>query len=352
MTSPATPRPTPVNPAPALPTKARVGAALAFRPELRSWLFPNPAQSRLEQQVTLLTPPFTAADWQGHRGALADAEILIGSWGIPVLGREVLDAMPKLRVVLYGAGTVRGVVTDEFWRRGILLSSAAGANAGPTATFAEAMIILALKQTWFYLRRRGADWAYLTDTASSGVHASTVGLIGLSSVGRLVVKGLQRHELTILACDPTVTAAEAAALGVELVDLPGLFTRSDVVSLHAPLLPQTIGLVGAEHLRRMKPHATFVNTARGAIVREPELVAVLRERPDLTALLDVTDPEPAPVDSPLRALPNVILTPHIAGARHREIALVGRVVLEELDRYLSGQPLCFGLDQVRVASMA
>jgi phosphoglycerate dehydrogenase-like enzyme len=139
---------------------------------------------------------------------------------------------------------------------------------------------------------------------------------------------------------------------VELVDLPALFARSDVVSLHAPLLPQTIGLVGAEHLRRMKPHATFVNTARGAIVREAELVTVMRERPDLTALLDVTEPEPAPADSPLRQLPNVILTPHIAGARHREIALIGRVVLAELDRYRAGQPLCYGLDQMRVANMA
>ncbi|AOS44333.1 D-3-phosphoglycerate dehydrogenase [Lacunisphaera limnophila] len=330
----------------------RPGAALAFRAELQPWLFPPAARSRLEQQVEILAGPFTGADWPTERERLAGVEVLVGSWGIPLLDGELLAAMPRLRVVLYGAGSVRGFVTDEFWRRGILLSSAASANAGPTATFAEAMIILALKQTWFYLRRREADWAYLTDTASSGVHAATVGIIGLSSVGRLVVQGLQRHELTILACDPTVTSEEAARLGVELVDLPALFARSDVVSLHAPLLPQTIGLVGAEHLRLMKPHASFVNTARGAIVREAELVAVMRERADLTALLDVTDPEPAPADSPLRALPNVILTPHIAGARHREIALVGRVVLEELDRYRTGQPLRFALDKARVASMA
>jgi phosphoglycerate dehydrogenase-like enzyme len=333
-------------------SRSRPGAALAFRAELLPWLFPPAGRAALDRQVELLTPPFTAADWQTHRAQLAEAEVLVGSWGIPVLDREILEAMPKLRAVLYGAGTVRGFVTEEFWQRGILLSSAASANAGPTAIFAEAMIILALKQTWFYLRRGVADWAYLTDTASSGVHAATVGIIGLSSVGRLVIKGLQRHELTILASDPTVTAEEATRLGVELAELAELFERCDVVSLHAPLLPQTIGLVGAEHLRRMKPHATFVNTARGAIVREAELVAVLRERPDLTALLDVTDPEPAPADSPLRTLPNAILTPHIAGARHREIELVGRLVREELDRYLAGQPLRFALDQARVASMA
>jgi phosphoglycerate dehydrogenase-like enzyme len=79
---------------------------------------------------------------------------------------------------------------------------------------------------------------------------------------------------------------------------------------------------------------------------------VLRERPDLTALLDVTDPEPAPADSPLRQLPNVVVTPHLAGARHRELELVGRVVLDELDRYCTGQPLCWALDPAKVASMA
>jgi phosphoglycerate dehydrogenase-like enzyme len=330
----------------------RPAAALAFRAELQPWLFPPAARNRLEQQVEILAGPFTGADWPAARERLAGVEVLVGSWGIPVLDGEILDAMPRLRFVLYGAGSVRGFVTDEFWQRDILLSSAAGANAGPTATFAEAMIILALKQTWFYLRRGVADWAYLNETASSGVHDATVGLIGLSRVGRLVAKGLQRHELTILAHDPTLTAGEAARLGVELVELPELFERCDVVSLHAPLLPQTTGLVGAEHLRRMKQHATFVNTARGAIVREAELVAVLKERPDLTALLDVTDPEPAPADSPLRRLPNAILTPHLAGARHREIALVGRVVQEELDRYLAGEPLRCALDRGQVAVMA
>lgn len=332
--------------------RSKPGTALAFRAELLPWLFPPSGRAAIERQVVLLTPPFTAVDWQTHRAQLAEAEILVGSWGIPVLDRETLEAMPKLRVVLYGAGSVRGFVTDEFWRRDILLSSAASANAGPTAIFAEAMIILALKQTWFYLRRGVTDWAYLSDTASSGVHAATVGIIGLSSVGRLVIKGLQRHELRILAFDPTVTAEEATRLGVELAELPELFERCDVVSLHAPLLPQTIGLVGADHLRRMKPHATFVNTARGAIVREAELVTVLKERPDLTALLDVTDPEPAPADSPLRKLPNAVLTPHIAGARHREIELVGGLVREELDRYLAGQPLRFALDRARVVRIA
>ncbi|AOS44770.1 Glycerate dehydrogenase [Lacunisphaera limnophila] len=334
------------------PLRPRPSAVLALRPELQPWLFPPSAQAQLEHMVALFGPISPAGASPPPVEALQQVEVLVGSWGIPVLDRGWLDAMPNLRVVLYAAGTVRGFVTDEFWRRGIQLSTAATANAGPTAIFAEAMILLALKHTWFYLREKITVWPQLADTASSGVHASTVGIIGLSRVGRHVIKALQRHELNILLYDPTVTAQEADHVGVTLCDLRTLFATSDVVSLHAPLLPQTTGMIGGKHLRVMKPHATFVNTARGALVNEAEMIAILQARPDLTAVLDVTETEPTPADSPLRRLPNVVLTPHLAGARHRELALLGRVVLEELSRYLAGQPLAWAVDQAAAARMA
>jgi phosphoglycerate dehydrogenase-like enzyme len=300
-------------------------------------------RSRLDALVDVVLTLREGEDWRPHATALRDVEVVVGSWGTPRFTPELLAAMPALRIVCYAAGSVRSFVTPEFWRRGILLTNAAAANARPTATFAEAMIVLSLKQTWHYLRSPRTDWAYLQDTRSSGVHGATVGIIGLSRVGRDVVRRLQREELRILAHDPTLTAGEGARLGVELTTLPDLFARSDVVSLHAPLLPETAGMVTGELLRRMGSHTTFVNTARGAIVKEEELVTVLRERPDLTAVLDVTDLEPAPADSPLRQLPNVVLTPHLAGARHREIELLMRLALDELERYLRGEPLQFPL---------
>ena len=332
--------------------RRRPRAALAFRKEIQPWLFPADSWTHLRDQVDPVTEPFTAADWRGYREQLGGVEVLIGSWGIPVLDREILDAMPALKVVLYGAGSVRGFVTGDFWQRNIQLSSAAHANARPTAAFAEAMIVLSLKHTWYYLRRNKPDWAYLSETASSGVHGATVGIIGFSRVGQEVIRGLQRHEMTILVHDPTMDPERARQHGVQLVDLPALFARSDVVSLHAPLLPSTAGMVRGEHFRLMRPQATFVNTARGGLVREDELVTALAARPDLTAVLDVTDPEPAPADSPLRALPNVVITPHLAGARHREIDLIGRVVLAELDRYLAGLPLQWSLQAFAVANQA
>jgi phosphoglycerate dehydrogenase-like enzyme len=330
----------------------RPRALLAFRPETEPWLLTPETRARLAALVEVTVTLREGEDWRPQAAQLGDIEVVIGNWGVPRFTPELLAAMPALRIVCYAAGSVRAFVTPEFWRRGIRLTTAAAANARPTAIFAEAMILLSLKQTWLYLREPRADWAYLRDTPSSGVHRATVGIIGLSRVGREVIRGLQRHEVRILAHDPTVDAEEARRLGVELTPLPELFARSDVVSLHAPLLPQTTGLVTGELLRRMSRHTTFVNTARGAIVREAELVAVLRERPDLTAVLDVTDPEPAPADSPLRQLPNAVLTPHLAGARHREIELLMRVALDELERHLRGEPLQHPLTEAEAERQA
>src|SRR5690606_8819626 len=115
--------------------------------------------------------------------------------------------------------------------------------------------------------------------------------------------------------------------------------RSDVVSLHSPWLPETVGMITGDHFRQMKPYASFINTARGAIIREAEMIAVLQDRPDLTALLDVTYPEPPAPGSPLYTLPNVVLTPHIAGSMDMECRRMGRYMVDELQRFLHDEPL-------------
>ena len=125
-----------------------------------------------------------------------------------------------------------------------------------------------------------------------------------------------------------------------------------MISLHTPELPETLGMISGELIAAMKPGATFINTARGAVVREKELIAVLSRRPDLTAVLDVTDPEPPAPDSPLLTLPNVVLTPHIAGSMGREIQRLGRYMVEELQRYLAGEPLRWHITRELAAKLA
>jgi len=167
------------------------------------------------------------------------------------------------------------------------------------------------------------------DKHMPGAYCSTVGLLSLSRTGRLVAEHLRRLDVHMIAYDPLVTAAEGKALGVRITSLDEVFAQSDVVSCHTPLLPETTHLLRQQHFDCMKTGATFINTARGPIVNETEMLHVLAGRPDLFAVLDVTDPEPPAANSLLFTLPNVIITPHIAGSLGAECQRLGRMMVDE-----------------------
>lgn len=270
--------------------------------------------------------------------ALADVELLFSGWGAPTLDEAFLAAAPKLKVVFYGAGSIRGMVTDASWARGIRVCSAWRGNAVPVAEYTLAQIILGLKLTWHYVRLLRHERSWEHSLPITGAFGSTVGIISLGEIGRGVCERLKALDVKVIAYDPFVSASEAESLGVELVSLEDVFTRADVVSLHAPNLPATKGLITGRHLASMKPYASFINTARGAIVREDEMIATLQDRPDLMAVLDVTFPEPPAAESPLWEMDNVVLAPHIAGSMGNECARMGWLMVEELKRYLAGEP--------------
>jgi phosphoglycerate dehydrogenase-like enzyme len=137
-----------------------------------------------------------------------------------------------------------------------------------------------------------------------------------------------------------------------MVGLPELFATSDVVSLHAPLLPATRGMIDDKLLSTMKPDATLVNTARGGLIDEPALIDVLTRRPDLFAVLDVTDPEPPVAGSPLFTLPNVVVTPHLAGSLGAERRRQGQAMADELERFVTGEPLRHEVTQATMGQSA
>jgi phosphoglycerate dehydrogenase-like enzyme len=164
---------------------------------------------------------------------------------------------------------------------------------------------------------------------------------------------LRPLNIKLLVYDPFATEEDARAIGGELCDLDTIFTVSDVVSLHTPLLDETRGMITGKHFEQMKPDSTFINTARGAVIREDEMIDVLRKRKDIVAVLDVTYPEPPVDDSVLWTLPNVVLTPHIAGATGSgEIREFGVLMLAELDRYLNGLPLQHQITEEQFVRMA
>jgi phosphoglycerate dehydrogenase-like enzyme len=167
--------------------------------------------------------------------------------------------------------------------------------------------------------------------------AKRIGLIGGSHVGRAVVERLRPFRLEVVLADPYLDDPAATELGVRLVDLDELLATSDVVSIHAPALPETRHLLGAAELARMPDGATLINTARGSLVDHDALAAELRAG-RLHAVLDVTEPEPLPGDHELLRLPNAFVTPHLAGSQGTELNRMAELVLEEIRRFAAGEP--------------
>lgn len=286
---------------------------------------------------------------------LHDVRFISGGWGMVKLTERVLEAAPGLEAVFYAAGSVKGFVTDASWERGIVITSGMWANAVAVAEATVAMITLANKN-WFWcqdtIRRLGRDgWRAEDEPPFPGNYDATVGLIGFGAIGRKVAERLQLMDLSVLVYDPYVDEDTIGRVGAAKVELDELARASDVVSLHAPNIPETRHMIDADFLAGMRDHATFINTARGALVDEDALVAEL-ESGRLFAMLDVTLPEPPEAGHPFYRLPNCWLTPHRAGVASREIRRMGRHAVDELLRYCRGDELQYQVHQRMLATMA
>ena len=269
---------------------------------------------------------------------LAAADVLLGHWGCSRLDDAFLDRAPRLRMLAYAAGTMRDVVTRATFARLPRITSGAAANAVPVAEFTVAAIVWANKGAFLERERlRGVEVPPVDRRHPVGNWAKRIGLVGASHVGRAVVSLLRPYRCEVVVADPYFDDAGAERLGVRRVDLDSLFATSDVVSLHAPALPSTERMVGAAELARMMNGATLINTARGVLVDHEALTAELR-RGRISAVLDVTDPEPLPSGHPLLALPNCVVTPHLAGSQGTELGRLADLVIEEIRRFAAGLP--------------
>ncbi|WP_329572140.1 hydroxyacid dehydrogenase [Kitasatospora sp. NBC_01266] len=272
--------------------------------------------------------------------ALAEAEVIVSSWGCPPIDAAVLAAAPRLRAVLHAAGSVKHHVTDACWQRGIQVTSAAWANALPVAEYTVAAILFANKQVLRisseYRQQRGRrDWQHAHP--EMGNYRKTVGIVGASQIGRRVLDLLRPYDFELLLHDPYVTPEQTQALGARAVSLGELCTLSDLVSVHVPELPTTRHLMSRQMLGLMPDGATLVNTSRGSLIDQDALVEELVSG-RLSAVLDVTTPEVLPADSPLYELPNVLLTPHLAGSLGNELHRMAAAAADELARFAAGLP--------------
>lgn len=335
--------------------RGQLAAAIAMSTGVGERLFTPQHLASVEAQIKFVdTVPLTTFSGPHADEVLAGTQVLITGWGCPPLTAEVLDRAPLLEYVLHAGGTVKEHITDDVWARGIKVSSAALANSIPVAEYTLAMIIMANKKILHlsaaYTRQR-TQLAPESLFPGLGNYGKTVGLIGASKIGRLVLEKLQNLDLRVLVADPYMSPEEAHKAGAELTDLDTLLSHSDVVSLHAPALPETRNLLDGRRIEMLRPGSTLINTARGCLV-DQDALRVRVQRGDLFAILDVTTPWVLDPDDALFDHPNVLLTPHIAGSMGSELQRLSAAALNEAVRIASGQELLFPVTAADLARIA
>lgn len=335
---------------------SRPAIVLAMEPSRTEHVLPAEILRRLDTIGRLLDPePLQRLDDARARRLLSEAEILVTGWGAPYVGPEIPAAAPRLRLIVHAAGTVKGIIDEAIFEAGIAVSHAAEANAVPVAEFTLAAILFAGKRAFrfrdLYVADRHRDRTYPMQHEAIGNYGRTLGIIGASRIGRRVIELLKPFDYRLLLFDPMVDAAEAAGLGAEKVELDALMRRADIISLHAPSLPSTQHMIDAQRLSLMKDGATLINTARGILIDEAALLSELKTG-RIDAVIDVTDPEIPEAGSAFYDLPNVFLTPHIAGAIGLERARLGEMAADEVERFTTGRPLLYQIRRQDLENIA
>lgn len=310
----------------------------------------------LVSRVSLCSDIYSKADVLASPSAFADIELIFSTWGMPHFEEEEIQAIfPRLKAIFYAAGTVQ-VFARPFLNRGVRVFSAWAANAVPVAEYTVAQIILANKGFYSYARKLHTRESYLAArerrTLYPGNYDVRVGLIGCGMIGSLVAERLQSYRMDVAVFDPFLSDERAKELGVTRVSLEELFATSQVVSNHLANNEKTVGMLNYPLFEKMLPYATFLNTGRGAQVVEEDLVRILRVRPDITAVLDVTYPEPPVEGHPFYTLENCFLTPHIAGSLENEVVRMAEYMLAEFTAYQNGAPLRYEVTEKMLATMA
>ena len=286
------------------------------------------------------------------KAAIAGADIAVTSWGNTTLTEDILDMCPNLKLVVHAAGSVKPIVSDALWERGIRLTASPKPLGMGVAETALGLAITASKNVYnLNTSMHGGNWAEGKNEVRE-LYEITVGVISAGWVGRHFIKLLQNFDVDVLLYDPFVTDAQAEAMGCKKADLETLLKTSDIVSVHAPSIPATNHMLNAETLKWMKKDALLINTSRGTLIDEKALYDHMVAGNLKYACLDVFDPEPPAADHPLRTLPNVILTPHLAGLVTNGQRRIGMHAAQEIERFLKGEKMECEVTKDMLATMA
>jgi len=330
------------------PPSARTKAILVINQKHgESWtrmqqMYSADIRHRIARSFALHPEVLTSAEIRAGHPAALSAKAFFGTWGFPRLTTQDLKPLENLEMVFFAAGSVKAFGAPLL-EAGIPICTAKLANARVVAEVCVAQITLAAKNFFGHARAFNRE-TYPPEAAEvlynfPGLNRSRIALIGCGVIAREVIARLGTSQFDIHVVDPFLSTEEATLLGVTRCSMDEAFQSCHVVSNHLPNLPELNQVLNKSHFSAMQPHATFINTGRGAQVNEPDLIEVFSSRPDLTALLDVTHPEPPESGSALYRLPNVLLTPHIAGCIGDEFSFLVNEVVASSERWLRGEAL-------------
>ena len=322
------------------------------------YVYSKESQERIKSLIDIdLNDIYCQEELEANPEKFKDVEYIFSTWSMPG-GTEPKDDfgrfMPNLKALFYAAGSVR-YFAESYFKRNVRVFSAYAANAIPVAEYSVAQILLANKgfyQSSVLAKAGNYEEAHKVSLAHCGNYDSKVGIIGAGMIGKKVIELLKPYKLNILVYDIFMSEEQAKEMGVTKVDLDTLFSECDVVSNHLANVPATVGILTKELFAKMKINSTFINTGRGQQTDEDGMLDVFETRKDICAVLDVTITEPPVAGTKFFTLPNVFLTPHIAGSQANEVQRMSELIVDELERYLKNEPCLYEITPEKFKTMA
>lgn len=255
------------------------------------------------------------------------------------VNKDLLDHAKKLKYIAVMRSGLENIDLDECKKRGIVVSNCPGKVSEPVSELACTLILDALRGVTLVNKNWKPGDGFKAPKNSKLSYETVIGLIGFGIIAKKVVRKLKGFDFNFVAYDPYAKEEDAKELGVTLLDLDDLMRKSDIISVHARLLPSTKNLVDQHQIELMKEDAVLVNTARAGLINEEALIEALKNHKIGGAALDVFQAEPLPDDHILHKLDNVVITPHMAGNAGDVMLLSVRIMMEEIIRYCKNEKL-------------
>ncbi len=336
---------------------SRPKVLIAVDEEMFSTIFSQKDIERLHSFAEVLNPlPPKRADQRFLLDHISPAQIVISSWGTDALGHEIMERAESLALVCHAAGSIRPIVSDALWNKGVRITSGAAAIAYGVAEFCLGLMLTASKRVFWQAQatNRGL-WTEASKCFGGGfeIYQQNIGIIGAGHIGRRLIELLQTSfTCNLFVYDPFLSAGKATELGaVKLETLDELFATCRVVSLNAPTNEGTRHMLRGRHFAALQPGSVFINSAGSIQIHEEEFIAELRKG-RFVACIDRCEEEPVQLDHPYRHFPNVLLTPHIAGVMAENRLRIGTFAVNEVAQYINKGELIHEVTREALARMA